>query len=87
MQITIEIATLEPGTHISRKTVGRRPFKVVELPLASCQEKRPDWGEYKPVTTFPKIERSLRAAGHLPHDLGRDEQYRFWISRKEEATA
>lgn len=70
----IHVNQLEPGTHISRRTIARDivPPVLVTLPLAECMECRPDWGQYSPVVTFPAIERALKARGYLcplPRDL------------------
>jgi len=79
MIVHIDILTLEPGTHHSRKTIGRKRLAEVELPLEECQEVRPDWGEYLPITTFPAIERALKRRGHFTPLYSRDEQYQFGI--------
>ena len=78
VRIELQIDTLEPGTHISRRTIARRPWAVVDLPRAECMEARPDWGEYSPIVTFPAIERALRARGHIPL-LGPDHSWRYGI--------
>jgi hypothetical protein len=81
--ITIAVATdtLEPGTHIARRTIARGTPTLVELPLADCQEIRPDWGVYHPTTTFPAIERALRARGWMACCLPTNQVYRYSIVR------
>jgi len=75
---TLVIRTLEPGFHIDRKPISQRPWVVVELPREECSEVRTDWGEYRPVLTFPAIFRALKARGHMP-PLDYGEEYQLSI--------
>ena len=62
---TIYLNTLEPGTHIARRTLSSEPVATVELPAAECEEIRPDLGAYRPIVTFSAVERALRQRGLL----------------------
>lgn len=78
LRVEINVQTLEPGHHIAREVIARRPLCVVDLPRAECMEPRPDWGEYFPLVTFPAIERALRRRGYFP-PLAEDERYSYGI--------
>jgi hypothetical protein len=70
----VNVYRLEPGTHISRKTIDRNVLPPVEyeIPEVECKEKRPDWGEYLPVKTMPALERALRKRGAFDAVIGPD---------------
>lgn len=73
------IVTMEPGRHISRRTIAERPAFTIDLPRAECAEPRPDWGEYSPVLTFPAVERAIRRRGLFPPLASPDERYSFSV--------
>lgn len=79
--ITIRINELEPGTHIARKTTREITRQEVVLPLAECQEIRPDWGVYRPITTNPAIERALTRRGYFT-PLPENQQYFFGVKKE-----
>ena len=66
MLIEITQKRLEPGRHILRKAVEVLSLVRVDIPDEECKECRPDWGEYRPLVTFPAIERALRSHDLLP---------------------
>ena len=80
MTIQVELVQIEPGKHICRKDVATLSVARYEIPDAECREERPDWGEYRPVVTFPAIERALRARGYLPW-VGENYIHRFGIAK------
>lgn len=84
MKIDVDLCELEPGNHISRKIVRTISTTIYEIPDADCQEIRPDWGVYHPVTTFPAIERQLKARGAFPiiPGIGQSLTYRFGIVKE-----
>ena len=75
----VHVNRLEPGTHISRKTVAHDVFppERFELPADECKEKRPDWGEYFPILTLPALERALRKRGAFGRVIGPDCVFSF----------
>jgi hypothetical protein len=79
MLIHVDKLELEPGRHISRKTVARERVHLVEIPDEECKEERPDWGQYFPVVTFSAIERALVSRGYLGAGLTHNQQWSFGI--------
>lgn len=75
----IWIDTLEPGTHISRKTLATVKARTITLPRADCSEARADWGEYFPIVTAQATERAIKARGHMPAGLPHNQRYSFII--------
>lgn len=75
----VHVHQLEPGRHISRKTVQHNvvPPVTYELPLEECEEVRPDWGVYHPVQTFPALERALRRRGAFDSVIGPDCEFSY----------
>jgi hypothetical protein len=82
LKVIIEISKkrLEPGRHIERRPVETLEVSRVDIPDEECKEVRPDWGEYRPLVTFPAIERALRSRGLLPW-VGPDIVFYFGIAK------
>ena len=55
------------GTHIDADRVRKIRAEIHEVPEGECKEVRADWGEYRPVVTFPAIERALKVRGLIPY--------------------
>lgn len=84
LTVVVERCELEPGSHIARKIVSVLGSERIELPKGECEEKRPDWGEYRPLVTFPAIERALRRRRRLGY-LPQSETWRFHIVKNKPA--
>lgn len=81
LTVAIYVHTLEPGTHIMRRTIKEARTATVEILRDVVSEIRPDLGLYTPAVTFSSIERALFAMGHLdPSRLGRDQVYYFSVA-------
>lgn len=65
VKAAVHVNQLEPGNHISRKTVANDVLTpvVYMIPADECEEIRPDWGVYSPTKTLPALERALRKRG------------------------